>query len=217
MRDAEKVQEGDNSLPRSIILSTKKAGFILPVKGERLMLYFCLFLFSVFYSFFFASSLNNRAFIRYDGKRVSNFQISATEGDACGPCPLAPKCSGEWATKGCDGEGRVRGGLSTVPGFGWLPVKVYRPCPSYLAAGYTYKREGQTLDQVLFSEPSTKMKQKIEEIRAAEEATAASQRDALSQAAADAKAARLADAEKSGTAAEQAELDKFLEDRFGSS
>ena len=38
------------------------------------------------------------------------------------------------------------------------PIKVFRPCPSYLQAGYQYKREGQTMDQVLFSEPSTKQK-----------------------------------------------------------
>ena len=35
---------------------------------------------------------------------------------------------------------------------------MFRPCPSYLQAGYQYKREGQTMDQVLFSEPSTKQK-----------------------------------------------------------
>jgi len=47
----------------------------------------------------------------------------------------------------------------------WFPIKVFRPCPSYLAAGYEYKREGQTVDQVLFSEPSEKMKRKIAEMR----------------------------------------------------
>jgi hypothetical protein len=47
-----------------------------------------------------------------------------------------------------------------VPLLSWWPIKVYRPCPSYLAAGYQYRREGQTMDQVLFSEPSTKQKEK---------------------------------------------------------
>lgn len=75
-------------------------------------------------------------------------------------CPFADKCSGEYRSQGCDGSGQIKGGLGAV--FEWMPVKVYRPCPSYLAAGYQYKREGQTMDQVLFSEPSTKMKAKIE-------------------------------------------------------
>ena len=62
-------------------------------------------------------------------------------------------------------QGKIQGGIATVPLFSWWPIKVYRPCPSYLAAGYVYRREGQTLDQVLFSEPSTKMKEKIEALR----------------------------------------------------
>ena len=52
-----------------------------------------------------------------------------------------------------------------MPLLSWWPIKVYRPCPSYLAAGYVYRREGQTLDQVLFSEPSTKMREKMEALR----------------------------------------------------
>lgn len=87
-------------------------------------------------------------------------------GPACGPCPNAPKCNGEFRSQGCDGTGKVLGGLAAVPGFSWLPVKVYRPCPSYLKAGYVYRREGQTMDQVLFSEPSNKMKEKLAAMRA---------------------------------------------------
>mmetsp|Transcript_28006 Transcript_28006/g.38558 ORF Transcript_28006/g.38558 Transcript_28006/m.38558 type:complete len:169 (+) Transcript_28006:18-524(+) len=90
----------------------------------------------------------------------------ATQDDnKCGPCPLAPKCSGEYSEKGCDGTGKIQGGIATVPLLSWWPIKVYRPCPSYLAAGYQYRREGQTMDQVLFSEPSTKMKERMEQIR----------------------------------------------------
>lgn len=76
-------------------------------------------------------------------------------------CPNFDKCSGEYRTKGCDGSGKIQGGIATIPGFRWWPIKVFRPCPSYLEAGYIYRREGQTMDQVLFSEPSSKMKEKI--------------------------------------------------------
>jgi len=85
------------------------------------------------------------------------------ESPNCGPCKMAPLCSGEFASQGCDGTGRISGGVGAV--LPWFPVKVYRPCPSYLAAGYQYKREGQTMDQVLFSEPSDKMKAKMKEIQ----------------------------------------------------
>jgi hypothetical protein len=84
------------------------------------------------------------------------------------PCPMAPKCTGSYLVKGCDGTGKIQGGIATYPLFSWWPIKVYRPCPAYLQAGYQYRREGQTLDQVLFSEPSTKMKEKIDAMRAAE-------------------------------------------------
>jgi hypothetical protein len=87
--------------------------------------------------------------------------MSSPEGggvaDKCGPCKMAPLCSGEYADKGCDGTGRILGGIAAV--LPWFPAKVYRPCPSYLAAGYQYRREGQTVDQVLFSEPSDRMKE----------------------------------------------------------
>eukprot|EP01038_Epipyxis_sp_PR26KG_P008323 gene8323-11264_t len=82
-----------------------------------------------------------------------------------GKCPNALKCSGEYRLKGCDGSGKIQGGIATVPLLSWWPIKVYRPCPSYLKAGYQYKREGQTMDQVLFSEPSTKMKEKMAMMR----------------------------------------------------
>ena len=57
------------------------------------------------------------------------------------------------------------GGIATISLFSWWPIKVFRPCPSYLAAGYMYRREGQTMDQVLFSEPSNKMKAKLAAMR----------------------------------------------------
>jgi hypothetical protein len=50
--------------------------------------------------------------------------------------------------KGCNGEGRIQGGIATVPGFGWWPIKAYRPCPAFLASGGRYRRQGQTMDEV---------------------------------------------------------------------
>lgn len=81
------------------------------------------------------------------------------------PCPNADKCSGLYRGKGCNGNGKIQGGIATLPFFGWWPIKVYRPCPAYLQAGYVYEREGQTLDQVLYSEPSMKQRKRMEEVQ----------------------------------------------------
>lgn len=40
----------------------------------------------------------------------------------------------------CDGEGRIIGGLAAIPGFGWWPIKAYRPCSGLSAAGMDYVR-----------------------------------------------------------------------------
>jgi hypothetical protein len=40
----------------------------------------------------------------------------------------------------CDGEGRELGGLGALPGFGWWPIKAYRPCPALSQAGLEYTR-----------------------------------------------------------------------------
>jgi hypothetical protein len=98
-------------------------------------------------------------------QRTKLYKSTTDSLEICGKCPAAPKCSGEYLTKGCSGDGKIQGGIATIGIFSWWPIKVYRPCPSYLAAGYVYRREGQTMDQVLFSEPSTKMKIRIEELR----------------------------------------------------
>lgn len=50
---------------------------------------------------------------------------------------------------GCNGEGRIQGGIATVPGFGWWPIKAYRPCPAFVASGGRYKRFGQSMDEVV--------------------------------------------------------------------
>lgn len=58
--------------------------------------------------------------------------VGPEEGEAngCGKCSGAPLCSGEYMDKGCDGEGRIQGGIALV--LPWWPIKVFRPCPSYL-------------------------------------------------------------------------------------
>lgn len=40
----------------------------------------------------------------------------------------------------CDGEGRIIGGLAAIPGFGWWPIKAYRPCAGLSQAGMDYVR-----------------------------------------------------------------------------
>ncbi len=34
----------------------------------------------------------------------------------------------------------MAGGLASLPGFGWVPLKVYRPCPELAKAGISYVR-----------------------------------------------------------------------------
>jgi hypothetical protein len=48
----------------------------------------------------------------------------------------------------CDREGRVLGGLAAIPGFGWWPIKAYRPCPGLSSAGVDYVRCGADADAV---------------------------------------------------------------------
>ncbi|CAM9415173.1 unnamed protein product [Discosporangium mesarthrocarpum] len=70
------------------------------------------------------------------------------------PCPGYPECSGEYRDKGCDGTGSIAGGVGAL--LEWWPIKAYRPCPSFLAAKYTYSRQGQSLNEVVFGGSSEK-------------------------------------------------------------
>ncbi|KAK1276606.1 hypothetical protein QJS04_geneDACA012787 [Acorus gramineus] len=97
------------------------------------------------------------------------------QGDSAPPPPLAPDvvpdgtgtgtsfdgsadlpfrgcktCGREEIERGCNGEGRIQGGIATVPGFGWWPIKAYRPCPGFVASGGRYRRQGQSMDEVAF-------------------------------------------------------------------
>ncbi|MQL80960.1 hypothetical protein Taro_013404 [Colocasia esculenta] len=59
-------------------------------------------------------------------------------------------CGRNEIERGCNGEGRIQGGMATVPGFGWWPIKAYRPCPGFVASGGRYRRRGQSMDEVAF-------------------------------------------------------------------
>ncbi|XP_010915958.1 uncharacterized protein [Elaeis guineensis] len=59
-------------------------------------------------------------------------------------------CGREEIEKGCNGDGRIQGGIATVPGFGWWPIKAFRPCPGFVASGGRYRRRGQSMDEVAF-------------------------------------------------------------------
>lgn len=79
-------------------------------------------------------------------------------------------CGAENVENGCDGEGRVIGGLGAVPGFSWWPIKAYRPCDKLNEAGMQYSRKGQILNDVMFGGGSldTKANKTLEEIKKTE-------------------------------------------------
>ncbi|KAL8515063.1 hypothetical protein ACS0TY_013952 [Phlomoides rotata] len=58
-------------------------------------------------------------------------------------------CGREDIERGCNGEGRIQGGIATVPSFGWWPIKAYRPCPAFVESGGRYRRTGQSMDEVV--------------------------------------------------------------------
>lgn len=45
----------------------------------------------------------------------------------------------------------------------WWPIKAYRPCPEFLKAKKTYKRAGQSLDEIAFGRKGTGDDQSITE------------------------------------------------------
>lgn len=76
----------------------------------------------------------------------SNSISKGGEGDICPTCGV-PKSE---MSMGCDGTGRIMGGLGSLPGFGWWPIKAYRPCGKATEKGIRYQRKGQVVDEVLF-------------------------------------------------------------------
>ena len=135
--------------------------------------------------------------------------------EKCGACPMAPKCSGEYREKGCDGTGKIQGGIATVSFMSWWPIKVFRPCPSYQAAGYVYRREGQTMDQVLFSEPSNKMQEKLKADRLAELKSLEAQKEKITLAKEAEMMAAKGDAAAEERIRQAEEVDALLENKFG--
>ncbi|XP_051130074.1 uncharacterized protein LOC127250707 [Andrographis paniculata] len=73
----------------------------------------------------------------------------ATAGGSVTSLAGCKACGRDEIENGCNGEGRIQGGIATVPGFGWWPIKAYRPCPAYLASGGRYRRSGQSMDEVV--------------------------------------------------------------------
>ncbi|GJN06561.1 hypothetical protein PR202_ga24301 [Eleusine coracana subsp. coracana] len=45
-------------------------------------------------------------------------------------------------------QGGQGSGIAAVPGFGWWPIKAYRPCPGFVSSGGRYRRQGQSMDDV---------------------------------------------------------------------
>ncbi|KAI5383408.1 hypothetical protein KIW84_070706, partial [Lathyrus oleraceus] len=74
---------------------------------------------------------------------VPNQSKSSTQQSGC------KACGKQEIERGCNGEGRMQGGIATVPGFGWWPIKAYRPCPGFVASGGRYRRQGQSMDEVV--------------------------------------------------------------------
>lgn len=66
-------------------------------------------------------------------------------------CPSCGRANGE--VRGCDGNGRIIGGLGAV--LKWWPIKAYRPCPDFINAKKIYRRAGQSLDEIAFGRKGT--------------------------------------------------------------
>ncbi|KAI3453837.1 hypothetical protein Pfo_010500 [Paulownia fortunei] len=82
------------------------------------------------------------------GASPSDDEMSLDSG-SLPPLTGCKACGREEIERGCNGEGRIQGGIATVPGFGWWPIKAYRPCPAFVASGGRYRRSGQSMDEVV--------------------------------------------------------------------
>jgi len=64
-----------------------------------------------------------------EGTSSSATTTTPTESNDAGskadfPCKKYPKCNGAYLGKGCDGAGKIQGGIATFPLLGWWPIKV---------------------------------------------------------------------------------------------
>mmetsp|Transcript_3374 Transcript_3374/g.5917 ORF Transcript_3374/g.5917 Transcript_3374/m.5917 type:complete len:128 (+) Transcript_3374:56-439(+) len=73
-------------------------------------------------------------------------ESGAASGSESGACPGCGREEG--SMKGCDGTGRIGGGISAL--IEWWPIKAYRPCDEYLKRKGEYKRSGQSLEEIAF-------------------------------------------------------------------
>lgn len=81
-------------------------------------------------------------------------QVETSSSDKANPeqntriekCPGCGRAGGP--VSGCNGEGRIIGGLGAV--VSWWPIKAYRPCPDFLNTKKKYQRAGQSLDEIAF-------------------------------------------------------------------
>ena len=80
---------------------------------------------------------------------TSSTPTAVTEGGEEERCKTCGVKKSEMAF-GCDGSGRIMGGIGAVPGFSWWPIKAYRPCGKATSAGIQYQRKGQGVDEVMF-------------------------------------------------------------------
>ena len=75
------------------------------------------------------------------------------------PCPGCGREEGP--VQGCDGEGRIIGGLGAV--VNWWPIKAYRPCPNLVSARKKYARKGQSLNEIAFGRKSSSDAKSLQE------------------------------------------------------
>ncbi|KAK9816576.1 hypothetical protein WJX72_002142 [[Myrmecia] bisecta] len=85
-----------------------------------------------------------------------------TSANVCGTCGV----SLDKMPWGCDGKGRVAGGIGAVAP--WWPIKAYRPCPTAAKMGVKYSRKGQITDDMLFGRG--KQRRKVVRVQSKSEA-----------------------------------------------
>ncbi|KAL3163094.1 hypothetical protein ABBQ32_009511 [Trebouxia sp. C0010 RCD-2024] len=113
---------------------------------------------SVCPSTFLHSLHTARPFRQYSASRPrpSIVRAASQDGGEEQAAEVCPTCgiSNASKPKGCDGQGRIAGGLGAV--VGWFPIKAYRPCPAAVKGNFAYTRKGQITDEVLFGKGKQK-------------------------------------------------------------